>query len=103
MNIGNTTWEFVDTYDPGTYYETVILDRSTTATGAQRRKLEYYHTRKIKNHEKFLGEKSAAQELITGEINSYLITSLFENIIGYREHYPIKIIKLFRDSVCLKF
>ena len=61
-------------------------------TGTQCVKLEYTHIMKLKNYEQLLGANSAAQDLITGASNSNLIPYLFEDVIGYEKHSPIKII-----------
>ena len=81
VNIGDNTWAFFDTDDPGPYIKTVIMAVSTTIAGAQRSQLESSHTRKLNNYEKLSGANSAAQDLITVAIDIHLITSLFDNVI----------------------
>ena len=49
VNIGDNTWAFFDTYDPGPYIKTVIMAVSTTIAGAQRSQLESSNTRKLNN------------------------------------------------------
>ena len=39
VNIGDNTWEFLNTDKPGPYEETVITDGSTTITGTQHSQL----------------------------------------------------------------
>ena len=84
VNIGDNTWSFVHKYDPDPYEKTVIIDVSTNFTGTKRSQLESDHIRKLKNYKKSLRANSAAQDLITSEINIHLITSIFDKVIGYK-------------------
>ena len=103
VKIGDDTWEFVDTYDPGPYDKNVIMAGSTTVTGAQSSQLEPTHIWNLNTYEQLLGSNIASRDRITGAINRNLITSLFDDAIGYEEHYPIEIITFLRDWLCLKF
>ena len=91
VKIGNDTWAFVDTDEPGPYYETVIMPVSTTVTITQHSQLYSYHISKLNNYEQLLGANSAVRDLITGAIDSHIITYIFDDVIGYEEHYPSKI------------
>ena len=67
VNISDNKWEFVNTDDPGPYNKTIIMDGSTTITGAQLRKLYSTHIRKLKYHNQLLGANSASRDLVTSE------------------------------------
>ena len=103
VNIGDIIWAFFDTYDPCPYDKTVIMAVSTTATSVQCSPLETYHIRKLKNFDQLLGGNRSSWDLITGAMNRHLIASIFDNVIGYKEHSSINIIMLLRDCMCLNF
>ena len=68
------------------------MDGTAAITGTHFIPLEYVHIRKLNNDEQLLGENSASRDLITGAIDSHLNASLFYDVVGYEENYPIKII-----------
>ena len=75
----------------------------TTGIVVQLSQVESSQITKLKNDDNCLGANRAAQELLTGAIDSHPITSLFDDVFGYEEYPPINIIPFLQYIMCLKF
>ena len=98
--IGNNTWTYNESVDPGPY-DITIINAMGTVTQIERSQMKQEHKRTMGNHKESLGVGQAGRELIARAVDKEVLAPLWKKYIGYAEHDPQQMIAFLREKACV--